>query len=58
VAALAMLKKNIAVAQDRGTIIKEAGRTYLVTYHPAAPLYSPKVRVELEKDFKKLKKLI
>ena len=58
IAALAMLKRNISVAKEHGTIIEQEGRTYLLTYHPAAPLYSPKVRAELIKDFKILKKLI
>ncbi len=57
VAALAMLGKNISVAQEHGKIIKHEGRTYLITYHPAAPLYSPKLREELRKDFSNLRKL-
>lgn len=58
IAALAMLNKNISVAKEHGSIIKQDGRTYLITYHPAAPLYSPKIRQELIKDFNKLKKII
>jgi uracil-DNA glycosylase family 4 len=58
VAALAMLNKNVSIAKEHGKIIKQDGITYLITYHPAAPLYSPKVREELVKDFKILKKLI
>jgi DNA polymerase len=58
VAALALLNKNISVAKEHGTIIEQDGRKYLIAYHPAAPLYSPKLRDEIMKDFKKLKKLI
>ena len=58
VAALAMLGRDIQVAKEHGKILEQDGRKYLIAYHPAAPLYSPKVRVELEKDFEKLKKLI
>jgi len=58
IAALAMLDRNIQVAKEHGTIIEKDGRKYLITYHPAAPLYSPKVKEELVKDFKKLKKII
>jgi len=58
VATLAMLNKNVSIAKEHGKIIKENGITYLITYHPAAPLYSPKVREELVKDFKILKKMI
>ena len=58
IAVLAMLEKNVAVAKEHGTIVEKEGRTYLITYHPAAPLYSPKVKEELAKDFKMLKKMI
>lgn len=58
VAALAVLEKDISVAQMHGTIIKKDSRQYLLTYHPAAPLYSPKLRTEIAKDFKKLKSLL
>ncbi len=58
VAALAILQKDIQVAKVHGTITEQDGRKYLITYHPAAPLYSPKVREKLVKDFKILKKMI
>ncbi len=58
VATFAMLNQDIAVAKEHGKIIKQDGRAYLITYHPAAPLYNPKVRTELINDFKKLKKII
>lgn len=58
VAVQALLHEKMAIAKEHGKIIKRDGITYLIAYHPAAPLYNPKVRVELEKDFKKLKKLI
>ncbi|HYV34013.1 MAG TPA: uracil-DNA glycosylase, partial [Candidatus Limnocylindria bacterium] len=51
VATLALLEKNVSIAKEHGKIIKRDGVTYLITYHPAAPLYSPKVREELVKDF-------
>lgn len=58
VAVLAVLQKDIAVAKEHGTIVEKDGLTYLMTYHPAAPLYSPKVKAELLQDFEKLKNLI
>lgn len=58
VATLALLHKNISVTKEHGKIVKQDGRSYLLTYHPAAPLYSPKLRTEILKDFKKLKKMI
>lgn len=58
VACLALLQRDCQIAKEHGTIVKQDGRLYLITYHPAAPLYSPGVRQELLKDFRKLKKLI
>ncbi len=58
VAALAVLDRNISVSKEHGTIIEEEGRKYLLAYHPAAPLYSPKVKSELIGDFKKLRSII
>jgi uracil-DNA glycosylase family 4 len=58
IAALAMLEKDVSVAKEHGTIVEKDGRKYLIAYHPAAQLYSPKVKEELIKDFKKLRSLI
>ncbi len=58
VAALAILKRSIEVSKEHGKIIEQNGRKFLLTYHPAAPLYSPKVKAELVKDFKHIKKLL
>lgn len=58
VAVLAVLKRDVAIAKEHGTVVEADGRKYLIAYHPAAPLYSPKLRVELVNDFKKLKSLL
>ncbi|MBL8030013.1 MAG: uracil-DNA glycosylase [Candidatus Doudnabacteria bacterium] len=58
VAALAILKRQVEVSKEHGKIIELDERKYLLTYHPAAPLYSPKVKPELVKDFRKIKKLL
>lgn len=58
VAALALLQKNVSVAKEHGKVIVQDGRTYLQVYHPAAPLYSPGLRIEILKDFKKLKRIL
>ncbi len=58
VAGVALLKRSFSIGRDHGTFIEENGRTYFLTYHPAAPLYSPSVKVELVKDFNKLKKFL
>lgn len=54
----ALLHKKVAVAKEHGTIVEQDGRKYLIAYHPAAPLYAPKVKQEIIKDFEKLKTLI
>lgn len=58
VAGVALLKRNFSIGKDHGTFIEEHGRTYFLTYHPAAPLYSPSIKVELVNDFNKLKKFL
>lgn len=51
----ALLGKRYAVSKDRGKII-EAGRKFLVSYHPAAVLRNPKLKKVFESDIKKLKR--
>ncbi|GAC1412481.1 MAG: uracil-DNA glycosylase [Candidatus Doudnabacteria bacterium] len=59
VGALAMLGKNLQMTKEHGKILNgEDGRLYFLMLHPAAPLHSPKLRVELDSDFKKLKALL
>lgn len=58
IACLGFLERSCAVAQEHGKIEIKNGVKHLITFHPAAPLYSPKVRAELVKDFKKVKRLI
>ena len=58
VAVLAVLERNVSIAKEHGTVVEQKGRHYLIAYHPAAPLYAPKVKVEIVKDFEKLKRLI
>lgn len=49
-------KKDLA--KVHGTFIKQEGYTYFLTYHPSAAMRFPKVRVLMERDFEKLKKMI
>lgn len=58
VATIALLEKKVAISKMHGTVVEKDGRRYLIAYHPAAPLYSPKVKAEIIKDFKKLQSLI
>lgn len=58
VAAISLLDEKFSISQTHGTILKRGNYTYFLSYHPAAPLYSPKLREIMLKDFKKLKRLI
>ena len=58
VAAQAVLQEKFPIAQMHGKIIKRENKTYFLSYHPAAPLYAPKLREVIKKDFSKLKRLI
>lgn len=58
VATLAVLQEKFFIARDHGKVVKKNGITYFISYHPAAPLYSPKLREVIKKDFQELKKLI
>lgn len=58
VASQAVLQEKFSIGKIHGKIIKRDGITYLITYHPAAPLYNPKVKADLVRDFAKLKSLI
>lgn len=57
-AVIALLHKKVSISKEHGTFIKQDGRTYLLAFHPAAPLYDPKVRELIVDDFKKLKRFL
>ncbi len=57
-ACYAILARVVPIMKEHGTLIKESGRTYLVTLHPAAVLRFPKYASLMLADFQKLKKLI
>ncbi len=56
--AISLFQQKVSISEKHGTTLTETGRTYFLSYHPAAPLYSPKLRETIFKDFKKLQKLI
>ena len=58
VAAIAVLGEKFFIAKDHGKIVKKEGKTYFISYHPAAQLYAPKLKEVMHLDFLKLKKLI
>lgn len=56
--AISLLNEKFSISKVHGTVLRKDGFTYFLSYHPAAPLYSPKLRETIFKDFKKLKRLI
>jgi uracil-DNA glycosylase family 4 len=58
VACQAMLQKHYPIADEHGKIVEERGVKYFISYHPAACLYSPKLKAVIQEDFKKLERLI
>ncbi|HBG27175.1 MAG: hypothetical protein A2Y10_07370 [Planctomycetes bacterium GWF2_41_51] len=56
------LKQMMGISESlmdcHGRMPDHDGRKYLVTFHPAAAMRFPKIRQEMEKDFRKLKSLI
>ena len=57
-AANSLFQEKFSISQAHGTTLTRDGFTYFLSYHPAAPLYSPKLREVIFKDFKKLKRLV
>jgi uracil-DNA glycosylase len=58
VAARATLETIYPVTKHHGKVIEQNGTKYFLTMHPAAAVRFQKNRVVIEKDFKKLKKLV
>jgi uracil-DNA glycosylase len=57
-AATSLLNEKFSISQTHGSALPRDGYQYFLSYHPAAPLYAPKLREIIFKDFKKLKRLI
>jgi DNA polymerase len=58
VASQAILGEKLAIAKVHGKIIRKGGVNYFIAYHPAAMLHNPNTKKELEKDFRKLKRML
>ena len=56
VAAKGVLAKSFMVCEMHSKTLKEKGRYYFFTFHPAAALRFPRIRNLTEKDFRKLAK--
>lgn len=53
-----VLAKKENLTRIHGKVYKRDGRTFLVTFHPAAGLRFPKIAEYLKRDFLKLKSLL
>lgn len=58
IAAKSLLLRQFFIAQEHGNFIRQGNLTYFLSYHPAAPLYNPKLRGVISQDFQKLKKYL
>ena len=57
-ASYAMLGKSVHILKVHGTILRQDGRTYVMTLHPAAVLRFPKYAPIILADFEHLKTLV
>ena len=58
IACLALLDRKVAMRKEHGTVVRSAGGTYFITYHPAYALRFPDGKKEMREDFGALAKLI
>ncbi|KKP89025.1 MAG: Phage SPO1 DNA polymerase-related protein [Berkelbacteria bacterium GW2011_GWA2_35_9] len=49
-----IIEKNISIGEFHGKLIKGKKGDYFPSYHPAAGLYHPSTKIEIEKDFQKI----
>lgn len=57
-AVTAILDRPSAILQEHGSILKEDGRTYVITIHPAAVIRFPKYKHLMDADFRTLRTYI
>lgn len=57
-ACLALLDRKVEMTKVHGSIIRESGITYLLTFHPAYAMRFPEGKKGFVSDFKKLRGLI
>ncbi len=46
------------ISKNHGNFVEKDGRTFFITYHPAATIYNQKLIDELKEDFKKVSALL
>jgi DNA polymerase len=57
-AAEAYLARKVSMGEEHGKPFEHAGRTVVITYHPASVIYNRKLWDAIEGDFKSVSKLI
>jgi DNA polymerase len=58
VALHALIDENLKISQVHGKVIEKDGIKYFPTFHPSAAMRFTKVRLRMEKDFKKVKSIL
>lgn len=53
-----IIDKSISISEFHGKLIRGKKGCYFPCYHPAAGLYQPSTKIELEKDFQKIPKIL
>ena len=54
----ALLKNQVKISKDHGKVFKQNNKIYFLTFHPAAAVRFQKIKILIEEDFKKLKRLM
>lgn len=54
----AVLDQKFFPSKEHGTVMQENHHTFFLTYHPASALYDHKLLKIIQKDFRKLRRLI
>ncbi len=57
-ACLALLGRKVEITREHGHTIKEDGRTYFITFHPAYAMRFPEGNRRFARDFRKLEGMI
>jgi uracil-DNA glycosylase family 4 len=58
VAAQAVLDQQVPIKREHGRVVERDGRTYVLTFHPAAILHDPSLRKDMEEDFQVLRPIL
>jgi uracil-DNA glycosylase family 4 len=57
-ALLALFQRDFKLEDVHGRILRADGRTFFPTFHPAAAMRFPEIRKLMERDFRKLKRIV